>query len=114
MPSAGTHSVMPSGKNGMEMLAPPMMSAKSPIISAQAAMMSPNTSTPAKSLRRMSTTLPNTDTASATMGLALASGSQLALASVVSRIDCAVIFSPFISSFCRAERAAGTANHMMK
>ena len=39
-------------------------------------MMSPNTSTPAKSLRRMSTTLPNTDTASATMGLALASGSQ--------------------------------------
>lgn len=23
-------------------------------------------------------------------------------------------FSPFISSFCRAERAAGTANHMMK
>ena len=47
------------------------------------------------------------------MGLALASGSQLALASVVSRIDCAVIFSPFISSFWRAVRGAGTANHMI-
>ena len=116
MPSAGTHSVMPSGKNGMEMLAPPMMSAKSPIISAQAAMMSPKTMNPAMIFSRISTTLPKTDTTSATIGLALASGSAqaVAVAAVTSPMDCAVIFSPFISSFCRAERAAGTANHMMK
>ena len=113
MPRIGTHSVMPSGEKGERMPPPPMTRANSPIIRAQAPMISPNTSSPAKSLSRISTTLPKTETASATIGLALTSGSQPAVASVVSRIDCAVIFSPFISSFWRAVRAAGTANHMM-
>ena len=77
-------------------------------------MISPKTSTPAMIFSRISTTWPKSDTASATIGLARASGSLLAAAAVVSPMVCAVIFSPFISSFCRAVRAAGTANHMMK
>ena len=77
-------------------------------------MMSPKTRIPAKIFSRISTILPNIETASATIGLALASGSLLAEAAVTSLMDWAVIRSPFISSFWRAVRAAGTANHMMK
>ena len=85
-----------------------------PIIRAQAQRMSPKTIAPARIFSRMSTTLPKSETASATMGLARASGSQPAAAVVTSPIDCAVMRSPFISSFCRAVRAAGTANHMIR
>ena len=77
-------------------------------------MMSPKTRNPANIFSRISTTLPKTETASAMIGLARESGSHAAEAAVTSPMDCAVIFSPFISSFCRAVRGAGTANHMMK
>ena len=101
---------------GVKNPSPPTIRANMPMIRAQAAMMSPKTMNPAMIFSRISTTLPKTDTTSATIGLALASGSAqaVAVAAVTSPMDCAVIFSPFISSFCRAERAAGTANHMMK
>ena len=71
------------------------------------AMMSPKTMNPAMIFSRISTTLPKTETTSATIGLALESGSAqaVAVAVVTSPMDCAVIFSPFISSFCRADRA---------
>ena len=78
------------------------------MIRPQAVRISPKTSRPATIFMAISTTWPRADTASATMGLALRSASLLAAA--VSRIDCAVMRSPFISSFWRGERAAGTTN----
>ena len=115
MPRLATQieTVLPS-ISGAKRLSPPTMTAKSPMISAQAPMMSPKTRNPANIFSRISTTLPKTETASAMIGFARASGSAQAAAEVTSPMDCAVILSPFISSFWRAVRGAGTANHMMK
>ena len=71
----------------------------------------PMSSSTTKILRMMSRIFPKTDT---TFARSVRSGSSGAVvAGVFSRMLRAVMRSPFISSFCRAEDAGGTANHMM-